>query len=86
MNLWRLYNSAAAYGKRPSEFMQLETEIAAWALDETCLMIGRKFENLLNEGKNPFEGASTTPSLKHGYAPIAKGNIRKVNINPNGTW
>jgi hypothetical protein len=39
--------------------MQLETEIGAWALDEACLMIGRKFENMLNEGKDPFSRQST---------------------------
>lgn len=65
--------------------MQLETEIAAWALDEACLMIGRKFENLLNEGKNPFNDQLSV-SDKQGYAPVAKGNIKKIKINANGTW
>lgn len=84
-NLWRLYNSAIAYGKRPSEFMQLETEIAAWALDEACLMIGRRFENALNEGKNPF-GVSNNAGPAP-YAPMPKrNNLRKVKINQNGTW
>lgn len=66
--------------------MQLETEIAAWALDEACLSIGRRFENLLNEGKNPFVDAQMGRSEAQDYAPMAKGNIRKVKINANGTW
>lgn len=66
--------------------MQLETEIAAWALDEACLMIGRKFENLLNEGKNPFADTQMGRSEAQSYAPVAKGNIKRVAIKENGTW
>lgn len=84
-NLWRLYNSATAYGKRPSEFMSLETEIAAWALDEACLMIGRKYENMLNDGKNPFNSAPSVDG-EQAYAPMPKHNLRRVKINDNGTW
>jgi hypothetical protein len=85
-NLWRLYSSATAYGKRPSDFVQLETEIAAWALDEACLMTGRKFENLINEGKNPFADAQTGKGSRTSYAPVASGNIKRVKIKENGTW
>jgi len=56
--------------------MQFETEIAAWALDEACLVIGRKFENMLNEGKNPFE-QMTGKNQKFASAP--KRKIKKVN-------
>lgn len=57
--------------------MQLETEIAAWALDEACLTLGRKFENLLNEGKNPFSDRLPVSS-KQGYASAPKRLIKKV--------
>lgn len=70
-----MYNSATAYGKRPSDFMQFETEIAAWALDEACLVLGRRFENMLNEGMNPF--GNNAPAAK-GYASAPKGKIKKV--------
>ena len=76
-NLWRLYNASTAYGRRASDFMNLETEIAAWALDEACLLVGRKFENLLNEGKNPFSDQSPVIS-KRGYASAPKRLIKKV--------
>jgi hypothetical protein len=55
--------------------MQFETEIAAWALDEACLVIGRKFENMLNEGKNPFD-MQMGKGQKFASAP--KRNIKKV--------
>lgn len=85
-NLWRLYNSATAYSKRPSDFARLETELAAWALDEACLVVGRKFENMLNEGKNPFAGLGISSNGKTSYAPVPKRGLRRVKINPNGTW
>lgn len=67
--------------------MQLETDIAKWALDEACLAIGRRFENMLNDGKNPFADAQVgSGSGTQGYAPISNGNIRKVKIKENGTW
>ncbi len=84
-NLWRLYNSATGYSKRPSDFFELETELAAWALDEACLVVGRRFENMLNEGKNPFSGASKVEG-QTSYAPVPKRGMRRVKINPNGTW
>ena len=76
-NLWRLYNSSAAYGKRPSDFFQLETELAAWALDEACLLIGRKFENMLNDGKNPFDQLVKGEPVKD-FASAPKNKIKKM--------
>jgi hypothetical protein len=57
--------------------MQLETEIAAWALDEACLMIGRKFENMLNDGKNPFSEQLTVNSDQK-FASAPKRFVKKV--------
>ena len=84
-NLWRLYNSSTAYGKRPSDFMQLETEIAAWALDEACLIVGRRYENMLNEGKNPFSNSSKVEGQKS-YAPVPKKGMKRMKIPENGIW
>ena len=81
-NLWRLYNSAAAYGKRPSDFMNLESDLAAWALDEACLMIGRKFENLLSNGINPL--GQSEINNKRGYANAPKRLIKKKNFEELG--
>jgi hypothetical protein len=83
INLWRLYNQATAYGKRASDFFRLETEIGEWYLNEACLMIGRKFENMLNEGKQPF---TESGAGKQKYRSAATTRMRRVKINANGTW
>ena len=80
-NLWRLYNQATAYGCRPSEFFNLETEIAAWALDEACLVEGRRVENALNEGKDPFQMVSASTTAQRGYAPAPKRAIKKISAD-----
>lgn len=50
-------------------------------------MTGRKFENMLNEGKNPFSGQSLRAvGSGQGYAPVAKGNLKRVKIKEDGTW
>ncbi|MCE7919145.1 MAG: hypothetical protein DYG85_06450 [Chloroflexi bacterium CFX1] len=77
LNLWRLYNSASAYGKSPHEFFPaLETDLAKWALDEITLITGRAFENALQEGKDPFKGSEALSSKQYASAPRRK--IRKV--------
>jgi hypothetical protein len=81
-----LYNTATAYGKRPSDFFALETEIGAWALDEACLVIGRKFENSFNEGKNPFTDTLPSPNGSGRYRSAANAKMRRVKIKENGTW
>lgn len=76
--LWRLYNLATAYGKRPSEFVEFETELANWALDEACLMVGRTYESALQNGKDPFKDAGPKAQVKGKYAPAPKRKIKKV--------
>jgi hypothetical protein len=88
---------ATAYGCRPSEFFHLETEIAAWALDEACLIEGRRVENALNEGKQPFSEQAGSDQLsvnsdqssvisKQGYAPAPKRNMKRMKIPESGIW
>ena len=90
-NLWRLYNAATAYGGRPSDYFELETELAAWQLDEACLIVGRRIENNLNQGKDMWDGFSAaeigTTVGKKKYSSV-KGlrPLKKVKIKPNGTW
>ena len=85
-NLWRLYNIATAYGQRASDFVQLETEIGAWYLDEACLAIGRRFENMLNEGKNPFTLTPPSPDGRGSYRPAANSRMKRMKIPENGVW
>ena len=82
---------ATAYNKRPSEFFHLENEIAAWQLDEACLMVGRRVENNLNSGKEAFEGLAVgsgqlAVGSKNGHRSPKHLVKRKVKIKANGTW
>jgi hypothetical protein len=87
LNLLRLYNLATAYGNKPSDLFHLETEIGRWALDEACLKIGRRVENNVNNGKEPFEGFSHQSSASGKKFRSAKALVRKkVKIKSNGTW
>ncbi len=76
---------ATTYGKRPSQFFQLETEIAEWQLDEACLIVGLECEAEIAKGSNPFGSANAILSSGK-YASAPKERIRKVTIKPDGTW
>jgi hypothetical protein len=82
-NLWRLYNLATGYGQRPSEIVGgLETDLGRWYLDEACLLMGRRIEKLMNEGKDPFDDG-----VKTGKFRSTKGLAKKkVKIKGDGTW
>lgn len=67
-----------AYGQRPSDFVKFETELAKWALDEACLMVGRTFESALQEGKNPFELTGEKKKEKGKFASAPKHRIEKI--------
>src|SRR4030067_1040004 len=76
-NLWRLYNLANAYAKKPSDLFELETDIGRWSLDEACLVVGRRIENNLNNGKEEFHGFDASISKPTGGYRSAKGRITK---------
>lgn len=89
-NLWRLYSAATAYGCRPSDFVELETEMAAWQLDEACLLVGRRVENNLNSGKDAFAGFGDETGLmgavKRGYRSAKQFVKKKMRIPDSGVW
>lgn len=88
-NLWRVYNAATAYGCRPSDFFTLETELAAWQLDEACLMVGRRVENNLNNNKDAFagfEGTGILGAVKRGYQSAKQFVKKKIKIPESGVW
>lgn len=79
VNQWRLYNQATGYGNRPSDFFpELETDLAKWFINETCLMTGRMIENALNEGKEPFAETGQRAKVKGKYASAPKRKIHKI--------
>jgi hypothetical protein len=68
--------------------LTLETEIAAWVLDEACLMTGRRVENNLNNGKPPFDGFASVSTALNAKSYRSAKNLakKKVKIKPDGTW
>jgi hypothetical protein len=88
-NLWRLYNAATAYGYKPSDFFTLETDMAAWQLDEACLLVGRRVEKNLNEGKDAFAGfgdAGLMGTVKRGYRSAKQFVKKKMKSPESGVW
>jgi len=72
---------ATAYGKRPSDYFQFETELAAWQLDEACLMAGRRIENDLNNKKDPFRKRTKS---RDAYQGSAGRRLKKMKIPKRG--
>jgi hypothetical protein len=82
--LLSLHNQAEAYGPRPSEILGLETDWGAWQLNEITLVVGRRVERNLNEGKDAFDGFSLNGK---GKFRSAKDRVkRKIRIPKSGIW
>lgn len=79
-----MYNLSTAYSKLPSDFFEFETEIGKWQFNEMCLLVGRKIENQLANKEKPFDEDAAGVQK---YRSAASGRkIKRVKINPNGTW
>jgi len=66
-----------------------ETELAAWQLDEACLVVGRQVENNLSNGKDAFAGFEETGligAIKRGYRSAKNLVKKRIRINADGTW
>lgn len=86
-NLWRLWNLSTAYGRRASEIIGCETEIGAWALDETCLVVGRHIEKAIHEGKDPFDELFTARVKgRASFASAVTAKAKRMKIPDNGVW
>jgi len=81
-----LYNTASAYGKRPSDFFRFETELGAWQFDEACLIVGRRVEQNVNSNQAPFAGFDLPMDKSRGFRSAKQLVRRKVKIRPDGTW
>ena len=60
-------------------------------MDEACLVIGRRIENNLNNGKDMWDGFSqdeVDAKISRKKYSSVKGlrKIKKVKIKPDGTW
>jgi hypothetical protein len=86
-NLARLHSLASAYGGRPSDFFEIETELGAFQLDEACLRVGRHIENNVNNNKPAFEGLGTSGKVvQKEYRSVKHLAKKKVKIKEDGTW
>jgi len=65
----------------------LETEMAQWQLDEMCLMIGRRVENNVNNGKDMWHDFPVVAGQKgaRNYRSAKPRATKKVKIK-NGIW
>lgn len=85
-----MHSLAEAYGKRPSEIVGLETAWGAFQFDEVCLMVGRRVEKNLNEGKDAFAGFSSINKRavvgSQRYRSAAGPKARRMKIPANGIW
>lgn len=87
-NLLRLHNQAEAYGRLPSEILRLETDWGAWQLNEITLMVGRRVEKNLNDGKEAFFGFNIqrAASAIRSYRSAKSLVNKRVKIRADGTW
>lgn len=86
-NLLRLHSQAEAYGRLPSEIMEVDTPWGAWQLNEITLMVGRRVEKNISAGKQAFDGfVQHGIQRARGYRSV-KGKVsKKVKIRDDGTW
>lgn len=72
---------AETYSRLPSELVGCETDLGAWALNESCLIVGRQTENALQNGDNPFKRIGSAEAYKS-----AATNAKKIKLPDNGIW
>jgi hypothetical protein len=82
----RVHNLADAYGKLPSEIIHLQTPWGAYQFDEVCLMVGRRVERNVNNGKDPFYGFDGQAAVRAYKGVKGTRPIKKVKFKADGTW
>lgn len=66
-------------------YLGLDTPWGRWQMDEVTLRAGREAERNLQERQS--SGSAVGKGKTLGYKSAAQGkNLRRVKINPNGTW
>jgi hypothetical protein len=56
--------------------------MAAWALDEACLMVGRRVENNLAQDKPPFDGFELpAEKMANGYKSTGHKPVKKAQLD-----
>ena len=83
-NLFVLHSMGEAYGVRPSEILGMETPWGAWQVDRVTLIVGRKVEKEIIDGKPPE--SSPAASTEEFRDPRGLAKVKKIKRNPDGTW
>lgn len=73
-----------AYGVRPSEILGMETPWGAWQVDQVTLIVGRQVEKEIIDGKQP--ASNQTASTEEFRDPRGLAKVKKIKLNPDGTW
>jgi hypothetical protein len=83
-----VHNQAEAYGQLPSDILGLETAWGAFQFNEICLMVGRRVEKNVNEGKDAFSdlGGGMIGAMKRGYKSARAFVKKKMKIPESGVW
>jgi len=80
-----MHSLAEAYGPRPSQRLQLQTEWAAYQFDEACLMAGRAAEKAALENRNQFPAGNGHKPGKTRFRSLRGMATKKVKVK-NGVW
>lgn len=85
-NLLRIHSIAEAYGKFPSEVIGMKTPWGAFQFNEVTLMVGRRAEKNVNEGKDAMNGIGVVNAVKRGYRSARQFVRKKIRIPESGVW
>lgn len=83
-----MHSLSEAYRCRPSSLLEIETDFAAWQIDEICLMAGRAAEKAAVENSMQFSGSNGQFGAKRPqkFRSMRGMATRKVTVKPDGTW
>jgi hypothetical protein len=85
-NLVYLHSICEAYGTLPSDYLGLESAWARWQVDQITVLVGRDAERKAEGALRHGSGAAGRGKAV-GYRSAAGGRaVKRVKINPNGTW
>ena len=80
-----LHSMGEAYGARPSEILGMETPWGAWQVDQATLIVGRQVEKEIIDGKAVGSSANQ-PKTEEFRDPRGLAKVKKIKLNPDGTW
>lgn len=82
--LWNLHNLAAAYGKRPADYLEIDDTWLAYQVDLACLIVGREIEGRIRR-KAPVNWGDKKPATQHTVGSL-RARARKLAVPENGVW